>query len=617
MHKLARVLIFLPLLALAACSTGFSGDVTPPENYQPPLTAQPAVTEAAAQAVQPAELTAVSPANGWQIYNEYCALCHGNTGRGDGEHAARFTNPVPDLGDPERTRAAVPQAWYDLVSAGHPEQNMPAFMELLSDSQRRDVTAYLFTLPVTREVYEAGAAVYDQACSACHGTDGSGAADGTPDWTTLDAFFTSSNEQIFESLGAGAVSAHEVLVDLAEDERWQVVSYVRMLSLGPDLPDFFTPSLQAASSQSAEAETITINGKVSIPAGSLPEGLTAVLHGYDGTSAEPVLELDAALKPDGTYTFEDVSTAAETVYLVTVDYNDLRFSSDVVHAGDTAPGQAVDLPVVIYDSTSDASTLVADRVHVFFDFSTPGTLSVIEMYVISNTGSKIVIPAAEGQAVVAFTPPQGASDLRVDNSSGQPDLFKVSEAGVAYLAPIYPGTPATQVLFGYNLPYENRRITVNWVPALPVTSAVIGFPAEGLKLSSDQLAETGVRDMQGSAIKIFSGSNLEANQPVKLTISGRVPGTAGTNNLAAILIGAAGLLLAVVGAVLWFIRRRKIDAGDDPASAESPDTDVSEEDLLDAIVALDDLYQAGSLKKDVYTERRAALKDALQKEREK
>ena len=68
---------------------------------------------------------------------------------------------MPDLGDPERTRSAVPQEFYDLVSAGHPEQNMPAFMDLLSESQRRDVTAYLFTLPVTREVYEAGAAVYD------------------------------------------------------------------------------------------------------------------------------------------------------------------------------------------------------------------------------------------------------------------------------------------------------------------------------------------------------------------------------------------------------------------------------------------------------------------------
>lgn len=304
MHKLARFLTFLPLLALTACSTAFSGDVTPPENYQPPITAQPAATKVTEQAVQSTQIEAVSPANGWQIYNEYCAICHGNTGRGDGEHAARFENPVPDLGDHERTRAAVPQVWYDLVSAGHPEQNMPAFMDLLSESQRRDVTAYLFTLPVTLEVYEAGAVVYDRSCSNCHAADGSGAVEGTPDWTALDALFTTSNQQIFESLAVESVSAHEVLADLVEEERWQAASYTRMLSLGSDLPDFFNPSLQAAGSQAGESDTITINGTVTILADSLPEGLTAVLRGYDGTSAEPVLELEVALNPDGTYSLK-------------------------------------------------------------------------------------------------------------------------------------------------------------------------------------------------------------------------------------------------------------------------------------------------------------------------
>ena len=237
------------------------------------------------------------------------------------------------------------------------------------------------------------------------------------------------------------------------------------------------------------------------------------------------------------------------------------------------------------------------------------------MYVISNQGAEIVIPAAEGEAVITFTPPQGAENLRVDNSSGMADLFKVSDVGVAYMAPIYPGTPVTQVLFGYELPYENRRTTVNWVPALPVTSAIIGFPAEGLKLTSEKLVETGVRDMQGTSIKIFSGSNLEANQPVKLTISGRVPGSTSTNNLAAILIGAAGLLLALVGAAIWFIRKRKEDVDGDADASDSLDADATEDELLDAIVALDDLYQSGSLARDVYNERRASLKQALKKAR--
>jgi LPXTG-motif cell wall-anchored protein len=102
---------------------------------------------------------------------------------------------------------------------------------------------------------------------------------------------------------------------------------------------------------------------------------------------------------------------------------------------------------------------------------------------------------------------------------------------------------------------------------------------------------------------------------VKLTVSGRVPGSTGTNNLTAILIGAAGLLLALVGAAIWFIRRRNQDADVDADASDSPDADATEDELLDAIVALDDLYQSGSLARDVYNERRASLKQALKKAR--
>jgi len=617
MHRLSRILYLLPLLTLVACSTAFSGDVTPPENYQPPVTSQPAAVEPAAQAAQP---VMISPANGWQIYNEYCALCHGNTGRGDGEHAARLSNTVPDLADTLYTRSAVPQAWYDLVSAGHPEQNMPAFMELLSESQRRDVTAYLFTLPITREDYEAGTAVYEENCSTCHAADGSGTADGVPDWTAQNALFTVSNQQIYDNLASSTVSAHAALDALDDNTLWLAAGYTRLLSLGTDLPDYFNVSAadaqQNTGSATAQSDSLTINGTVSLAEGELPASLSAVLLGYDVTGSEPVLELTSSLNPDGSYTFDDVPYVAERVYLVTVVYNDIRFSSDVMHAGDTAPGDVVDLPLVIYDSTSDTSSLTADRVHLFFDFSTPGKMQMVEMVVISNRGSKIVIPPAEGQPVITFTPPQGAVNLQIDDS-GQPGMLQINSASLDYLAPIYPGMPAAQVLFGYELPYEKNRSVVNWVSPLPVTSAIIGFPAEGLKLSSEELVETGVRDMQGTAIKIFSGSDLEANQPLKLTISGKVPGAAGQNNLTAILIGAAGLLLAVTGVVIWFVRKRKDDAQAEDSPAVDETMGASEEELLDAIVALDDLYQSGNLARDVYSERRAALKQALQQVRSK
>jgi mono/diheme cytochrome c family protein len=49
----------------------------------------------AAQAGQAA--TSPSPQSGAQTYKEYCAVCHGNTGRGDGPVASALKVHPPDL----------------------------------------------------------------------------------------------------------------------------------------------------------------------------------------------------------------------------------------------------------------------------------------------------------------------------------------------------------------------------------------------------------------------------------------------------------------------------------------------------------------------------------------
>jgi mono/diheme cytochrome c family protein len=41
-----------------------------------------------------------------QIWMSDCAHCHGPTGRGDGEQAAGLAPPVPDFGDPCKTRSS-------------------------------------------------------------------------------------------------------------------------------------------------------------------------------------------------------------------------------------------------------------------------------------------------------------------------------------------------------------------------------------------------------------------------------------------------------------------------------------------------------------------------------
>jgi mono/diheme cytochrome c family protein len=67
--------------------------------------------------------------------------------------------------------------------------------------------------------------------------------------------------------------------------------------------------------------------------------------------------------------------------------------------------------------TSDISGLVADRLHVIFEFPQPGMMQVAEVVIITNTQNKMVTPAKTGQAVLNYDLPQGAVNLQFQDGT--------------------------------------------------------------------------------------------------------------------------------------------------------------------------------------------------------
>jgi hypothetical protein len=82
-----------------------------------------------------------------------------------------------------------------------------------------------------------------------------------------------------------------------------------------------------------------------------------------------------------------------------------------------------------------------------------------------------------------------------------------------------------------------------------------------------------------------------------------------------LLIGASGLAIALLLAGYWLFRQRKLSTAAGPIADSSPlaATDGPDEAdaLIEAILALDDSYQAGKLPEVAYRERRAELKARL------
>ncbi|MEZ4703925.1 MAG: cytochrome c [Bdellovibrionota bacterium] len=85
--------------------------------------------------------------NGRTLYEEHCGLCHGSTGQADSQAASMlkfkpkaFANPSPEDG-------MSPQNAFDVITEGKEENQMPSF-SFLSEKDRWDIAAYIFTLRV-------------------------------------------------------------------------------------------------------------------------------------------------------------------------------------------------------------------------------------------------------------------------------------------------------------------------------------------------------------------------------------------------------------------------------------------------------------------------------------
>jgi hypothetical protein len=269
--------------------------------------------------------------------------------------------------------------------------------------------------------------------------------------------------------------------------------------------------------------------------------------------------------------------------------------------------------------TTDPSGLVAERLHVILDFPTPGTLQVAELFIITNTENKMVVPVEAGKPILEFVLPAGATGLQFqDGELGQ--RFVATPNGFGDTLPIPPGG-GHQVVFVYSLPYNGEQ-SLALTPPLRVLQAVVMLPAEGVSLQSQQLQDAGTRAMetsqgaQGSvSLHLFAGGELAAGAPLEIKVSGfpssqAVQKGGQSSNL---VIGLAVFGVALIGVGLYFYfqqpdRRRAAS----PALAVQVEEEAggeaeTRETLLDAIVALDDLYKDGKLAQDAYTNRRAEL----------
>jgi hypothetical protein len=345
------------------------------------------------------------------------------------------------------------------------------------------------------------------------------------------------------------------------------------------------------------------------PGGKAPGNLPVTLYALSPDGSSLMFTRTVTSDAQGQFVFDKLDATPPILYGLQAEYLRAIYTSEALSFAQG--GLTLTVPITVYETTADAGSISIERMHMFFDFASPGSTTIGVLYILSNTGDRAYI-GSDGLAA-RFQLPAGATGLSfMDGELG--GRFKSLGNGFADTEAVAPGTGTTQILVSYDLPYDAKKLDLQVPVAYPVKSINVLVPEGGARLTSPQLTESGVRPTQGGNMVNFVGGNLAAGASLVLQLSGApsvsAPGTAAPASQTAspILIVAAALLLVAVAIVafVWLKQRQQAEEVE-----EVQDVEAEQDELLDAIAQLDDDFEAGRIQEKEYRQQRAALKAEL------
>jgi mono/diheme cytochrome c family protein len=555
----------------------------------------------------------LSTQRGEGLWSENCAPCHGVTGRGDGptaQMAQMADYPPTDFTDRTAARGRTLVDMFDVTKEGRMDRLMPPWGGRLSDDELWDVVAYAQALGMSPDDIMAGEALYEENCVACHAADESGAVVGASDFSDAAVLATQSPQALFDVVSQGRGEMPAFADQMAEEERWQVVDYVRTLSYEP------------IASEGA------IAGQVVSATTGEPVGDVEVRLRRWGTESE-LPPLVAQADADGNFHFEGLDTGNHAFYLAEVTYDDVPFPSDFVSF---EPGVAqLSVPVNVYETTTSDEDIKVERFHFIVIGEQPGFLSVLELYQFSNLSDRAYVGTVNEEGfreTVRMALPAGAQDLTLQGGALGVDFLETDE-GLVATSPIIPGAEAFEVAFVYVAPYSGKTLDLDR-PLYYDTASVNGLVMDvGAKLESDALSYDGERAAQGQTFLQYTAQDLATGEtlPIQLvdldkiefaSTSEAINGASATSSsvmpssglsqttLLWITLGLGALAIVFV---LAYPSLRPRLVGEAPAS----ESDLTQERqrLLLTLARLDQAYEAGDLTEAVYRRARARHKAEL------
>jgi hypothetical protein len=298
----------------------------------------------------------------------------------------------------------------------------------------------------------------------------------------------------------------------------------------------------------------TLRGAVVHPDGPEPAaGLRVALYSLrsDGSGGTGDADTDA----DGKFTFENLSTDPDLIYLVGVHYNGVAFSQRVGFA----PGRR-ELSVVLrvsdpVDDTAAVTAHVRPALTAIRLAWTGASIVVREDQLLRNTAASAVhIPSDKREMVRApfrALLPAGASDFTSPPDSR--DSFSLHGDELAYWGPVRPGDH--EIRYGYRIPVTGRELRLRRGFPDGAERLELLFPAaSGLRVESTELEPGQDIAFEGETYRSLSATGLPPGSQIELAIG--LPQT--RSDPAALTLGAASLSIELDDTVLQVTQEQRL-----------------------------------------------------------
>ena len=346
--------------------------------------------------------------------------------------------------------------------------------------------------------------------------------------------------------------------------------------------------------------------------GAIPDGQKVTLIGFDKDQSgnyQKTIELDAPVSTDGSYIFKGVDTRLDRAFLIVTSWGGVEYQSDpVIVSASTAK---ITVPIIVYEKTDDLNTLTLNQVHLIFDLSSQNVVKVTELFIITNPGKQVVYVPSDGKTIPFFHTPGDASNLQFQLSQGSAPLLNAT-GGFALL-------PGAEKQYGFIASYSmsyGKSLKFDQPFSMPVSSLTVFVP-QGVRLRGEQLSDAGPQTIQSQTYEMYQTNNLVSGSSLSLTLSGKPGPSTGSKldrqTLVLMGIGVVGILLISLG-IFLFLRDRKrlnkeIEIAEAPVEVDALGED--RDNIMDAVIALDDQFKAGEIPREAYEKRRMELKERL------